>query len=183
MIRSATPADAAAIRAIYAPHVTDSATSFETEVPSVDEIRRRIEAILPTHPWLVDDDPGKPEQAAGGVTGYAYAGPHRARAAYQWAAEVSVYVDGRARRRGVARALYEALLERLRAQGVALALAGITLPNDASVGFHESLGFRPVGVFPALGFKHGAWHDVGWWTLRLRDTSPPGALRRPGDVA
>jgi len=176
MIRSVTPADAAAIRAIYAPHVTDSATSFETEVPSVDEIRRRIEAILPTHPWLVDD-------AADGVTGYAYASPHRARAAYRWAVEVSVYVDGRARRRGVARTLYEALLERLRAQGFALALAGITLPNAASVGFHESFGFRPVGVFPALGFKHGAWHDVGWWTLRLRDTSPPDDLRLPGDVA
>ena len=176
MIRPATPDDAAAVRAIYAPHVTDSATSFETEVPSVDEVRQRIEAVLATHPWLVDED-------ADGVAGYAYAGPHRARAAYGWAAEVSVYVDGRTRRRGVARGLYDALLERLRAQGFALALAGITLPNPASVGFHEALGFRPVGVFPALGFKHGAWHDVGWWTLRLRDLSPPGDLLAPDDAA
>lgn len=174
-IRLATPDDAAAVRAIYAPHVTDSATSFETEVPSVDEMRRRIEALRPTHPWLVAED-------ADGVAGYAYAGPHRARAAYGWAAEVSVYVDGRARRRGVAHALYAELLERLRRQGFALALAGVTLPNDASVGFHEAMGFRPAGVFPALGFKHGAWHDVGWWTLRLRDLSAPGEVLPPGDV-
>ena len=175
MIRPVTPDDAAAIRAIYAPHVTSSATSFETSVPSVDEVRRRIEATTATHPWLVDE-------RADGVVGYAYGSPHRARAAYRWAAEVSVYVDGRAQRRGVARALYEALLDRLRAQGFALALAGITLPNAASVGFHEAQGFRPVGVFPALGFKHGAWHDVGWWTLRLRDLSAPPELLAPGDA-
>jgi phosphinothricin acetyltransferase len=170
-IRAATPDDAPAVRAIYAPFVTDGATSFEAEVPDLDEVRRRIEATLATHPWLVAED-------ARGVLGYAYAGPHRARAAYRWAAEVSVYVAPRAHRRGVARALYTDLLDRLERQGFALALAGITLPNAPSVAFHEAMGFAPVGVFPALGFKHGAWHDVGWWSRRLRDLSPPGELTR-----
>lgn len=174
-IRLATPHDAPALAAIYAPIVAHTATSFEDVPPDAGEMARRLAATLPAHPWLVADD--------GEVLGYAYAGPHRARAAYRWAAEVSVYVAPRGHRRGVARALYTELLGRLAAQGYALALAGITLPNDASVGFHEAMGFAPVGVFPALGHKHGAWHDVGWWTRRLRELDdPPGDLRPVADA-
>lgn len=174
-VRLATPADAPALAAIYAPIVMHTATSFEDVPPDADEMVRRLAATLPAHPWLVADD-------GGAVVGYAYAGPHRARAAYRWAAEVSVYVAPDAHRRGIARTLYTELLDRLTAQGYALALAGITLPNLASVAFHEALGFEPVGIFPALGFKHGAWYDVGWWTRRLRGAGPPGDLRPVSDV-
>ena len=164
-IRIAAAADAAAIRAIYAPFVSDSATSFETAVPDVAEIERRVATLGERYPWLVFEEDGA-------VLGYAYASPHRARAAYQWCTEVSVYVDGRARRRGIGRALYLALFDLLRRQHYVNAYAGITLPNPSSVGLHESLGFVRVGVYPQIGFKFGTWHDVMWLHLRLQDGPP-----------
>ncbi len=107
-----------------------------------------------------------------GVVGYAYGCPHRERAAYRWAADVSVYVAPTHHRQGLGRALYEDLLARLTEQGFQIACAGVTLPNDASVGLHESLGFAPVGVYRRIGFKLGRWWDVGWWQRELR---PAGA--------
>jgi L-amino acid N-acyltransferase YncA len=163
-LRRAEPADAAGILAIYAPIVRQTATSFELEPPTEEEMRRRIAGTLERRPWLVCE-------AAGAVAGYAYAAAHRERAAYQWSTETSVYVHPDHRRHGVARALYTALLAALRAQGFANALAGITLPNPASVGFHEACGFRWVGIYHAVGYKLGAWHDVGWLELRLREAS------------
>ncbi len=157
-----------AIRAIYAPFITDSATSFEAVVPDVAEMESRIEAYAVTHPWLVFE-------RAGAVIGYAYASPHRARKAYQWSAEVSVYVNSSAHRRGVGRALYTALFELLRRQQYVNAFAGITLPNPSSMGLHQSLGFVPVGVFKQIGFKFNQWHDVGWLHLCLRDDPRPAA--------
>jgi L-amino acid N-acyltransferase YncA len=166
-IRLATAADAAAIAAIYAPHVAASPTSFETAVPSADEIGRRIADTLRSHPWLVFEE-------AGSIGGYAYATRHRTRAAYQWAVETSVYVADAFRRRRVAQALYASLFEVLAAQEFVNAYAGITLPNAASVALHESVGFEPIGVYRQIGFKLGAWHDVGWWqrTLRPQPQSP-----------
>jgi phosphinothricin acetyltransferase len=111
----------------------------------------------------------------GAVAGYAYAGPHRSRAAYQWSTEVSVYVHPTFRRRGVARALYGKLFDVLSQLGYVSVYAGITLPNPASVGIHEAVGFEPVGVYRRAGFKHGAWHDVGWWQLHLRGDEVPTA--------
>ena len=175
-VRLATAADAAGVRAIYAPFVRDGHTSFETAVPSVEEVARRIDAG-PLHPWLVADD--------GAVAGYAYAGPHRSRGGYVWSVETSVYVAERARRRGVASALYAALLDVLRLQGFANAYAGVALPNAASVAFHEAAGFEPVGVYRRVGFKAGAWHDVGWWALRLGDGAapePPRPVAAVGDA-
>ena len=125
----------------------------------------RIEAKLPRYPWLVADDNDS-------VIGYAYAGAHRERAAYAWSAEVSVYVAETARRRGVARRLYQTLFDLLDRQGYRMAYAGITLPNPASVGFHEAMGFEPVGVYHNVGWKHGQWRDVGWWELVLGDNAP-----------
>jgi phosphinothricin acetyltransferase len=165
-IRHADPMrDAAACAAIYAPFVRDTAISFEAQAPDARELAERIERASRTHPWLV-------AEVSGAVVGYAYGCPHRERAAYRWAADVSVYVDEAHHRRGVGRGLYGQLLGLLERQGIRIACAGITLPNAASVGFHESLGFRPVGVYRRIGFKLDAWWDVGWWQLELR---APGA--------
>ena len=154
MIRPADPVrDAAACAAIYAPHVTDGVASFEQVAPDAAEMARRIEAY---HVWLVHERGG-----------YAYASRHRDRAAYRLTVETSVYVAPRAQGQGVGRALYDALLGELRERGFAVALAGITLPNPASVALHEAVGFEPVGVFRRVGFKAGAWWDVGWWQLAL----------------
>jgi phosphinothricin acetyltransferase len=170
-IRLARAADAGPIGAIYAPFVTGTATSFEVVVPTETEIAARIEGTVAHAPWLVAVE-------GEDVLGFAYASKHRERAAYRWSVDVSVYVHGRARRRGMARGLYTSLFALLRRQGFYAAHAGITLPNPASVGVHEAMGFRPVGVYRKVGFKLGAWHDVGWWQLELRDrpdtgTEPP----------
>jgi len=178
MIRPADPArDAAACAAIYAPFVERTAVSFEEVAPSAADFAAKIAQLSATHPYLVCE-------RAGAIAGFAYGAPHRERAAYRWAADVSVYVDPASHRRGVGRALYEALVERLRAQRFQIACAGITLPNDASVGLHESLGFELVGVYRRIGWKAGAWRDVGWWQLRLLpphdDASPPPEPLPPG---
>jgi L-amino acid N-acyltransferase YncA len=166
-IRLATAYDAAGVQAIYAPIVRDTAISFELEPPSVEEVRRRIEATLQRLPWLVCEHRGE-------ILGYVYASQHRTRPAYQWSVDASVYVQARARRSGVGRALYRSLFALLALQGFVNAFAGITLPNPGSVGLHEALGFQPVGVYRAVGYKLGAWHDVGWWQLALRErTTPP----------
>jgi phosphinothricin acetyltransferase len=174
-IRLATESDAPSVHAIYAPIVRDTIISFEYEVPSVDEMRGRIIKTLPRYPWLVcEREPGGP------MLGYAYAGPHSERAAYQWSADVSVYVSASVRRMGVGRALYAALFELLRLQGFVNIYAGIALPNAASVGLHEAMGMTPVGVYHQVGYKFGAWHDVGWWQMALverpAEPKPPLAL-------
>ncbi|MCK6548823.1 N-acetyltransferase family protein [Myxococcota bacterium] len=166
-IRVATEADAAAIAAIYAPHVIGSHTSFEAEAPSADVMAERIRTTLRTHPWLVEVD------ARGDVAGYAYASLHRARAAYQWSCEVSVYVAGDHHRGGVGRRLYGRLFDVLVRQGFYNAYAGITLPNAPSVAFHTSMGFEPIGIYRNIGFKLGAWRDVGWYHRALQPPTPP----------
>jgi phosphinothricin acetyltransferase len=172
-IRSADPArDAAACAAIYAPNVDRSPTSFEERAPAPEELAERIEGILATHLWLVAEDGGE-------VIGFAYACRHRSRPAYRWAADVSVYVAAGRRGEGHGRRLYEALFDELRQRGFRVACAGITLPNEASVALHEGLGFRPVGVYRGIGWKAGAWRDVGWWQLELSpDAEDPPAEPR-----
>jgi phosphinothricin acetyltransferase len=169
-IRLAASADAAGMLAIYAPIVRETIISFELDPPTTAEMRGRIESGWPHWPWLVCE-------RAGGLLGYACASQHRTRAAYQWSVDTSVYVRADARRGGVARALYTSLFAILALQGFRNAYAGITLPNAASVGFHEALGFEPVGVYRKVGYKLGAWRDVGWWARDLAehgpDPSPP----------
>jgi phosphinothricin acetyltransferase len=160
--------DAAACAAIYAPYVTDTVISFEYEAPTAAEMGERIERLMTTHAWLVAED-------AGEILGYAYGCPHRERAAYKWATEVSVYVDARNQRRGAGRALYEALFDRLAEKGYRIALGGIALPNEASVGLHRACGFIPVGVYKGIGYKQDAWWDVEWWQLELASDDQPGA--------
>ena len=158
-IRVATRADAAAIAAIYAPIVTDTTISFEELPPDEIEMARRIEARSQRHPWLVAVDSG--------VVGYAYASELRSRAAYRWSAESTVYVDEAQRGRGVGSLLYRALLERLKANDFHAVFAGIALPNDASIGLHQSVGFQAVGVYREVGFKFGSWIDTSWWQRLL----------------
>jgi L-amino acid N-acyltransferase YncA len=177
VIRLATVADAAAIQRIYAPIVRDTVISFELEPPTVEEIGRRIEKTLPDFPWLVDERGGE-------VAGYAYASRHRERPAYQWSVDVSCYVDERFRGNGVGRGLYVALLGVLRRQGFQSALAGIALPNAASVALHEAVGFESVGIYRNVGFKLGRWRDTGWWQCNLGepvpDPQPPKRLASLG---
>lgn len=159
-VRAATPADAGAIAGIYAPYVRDTAISFETVAPDETQMAARIAKILPVLPWLVHESDRR-------VTGYAYAGPHRERAAYRWSVDAGIYLDGGAHRKGIGSALYAVLFAALRLQGYHRAYGGITLPNAASVGLHEAQDFKPIGVYPQVGFKLGAWRDVGWWGLDL----------------
>jgi phosphinothricin acetyltransferase len=172
-IRIATGADAEQVTAIYAPYVEQSAVSFESVVPSIEEMAARISDRQPAYPWLVAEDGDRR------VVGYAYAGRFAARAAYSWSVETSVYVAEAARRRGVGRGLYTALFQILAAQGYRRAFGGIALPNAPSVALHESMGFTPSGVYRAVGWKFGAWHDVGWWQRSLGATDAEPQPPRP----
>lgn len=166
-LRAATSADAPTVAAIYQPYVVHESTSFETVAPDAAEVARRIEAVQQSHPWIVAEDEGV-------VVGYSYATPHRARAAYRWSTEVSVYVRQDRHRGRVGRALYTGLFEILSCLEYRNAFAGITLPNAASVGFHEAMGFAPVGVYRRVGFKMGRWHDVAWYArdVGVHDADP-----------
>jgi phosphinothricin acetyltransferase len=163
LIRTARETDAAAMLAIYEPFVRGSSVTFEITPPTEAEFKSRVARTLTQNPWLVH------ESNPGAVDGYAYATAHRERAAYQWTVEVSVYVAATRYRGGIGKALYTALFEILRKQGYRNALAGITIPNPASVGFHESLGFERIANYPNVGYKLGYWHDVGWWQLELQE--------------
>jgi L-amino acid N-acyltransferase YncA len=168
-IRLAAEIDAPEIQCVYAPYCTNTPISFEHEPPTIKEMRMRISKILTEYPWLVCEEGGE-------ILGYVYSSRHRERAAYQWSVDVTVYIRERHQRKGIGRALYTSLFEMLRLQGFYHAYAGITLPNLGSVGLHEAMGFQPVGVYRAVGFKGGAWHDVGWWQLELQPLiSKPGA--------
>ncbi len=169
-IREADPArDGEACAAIYGPYVTDSVISFEESPPTAAEMSERIRGA---YVWLIAELGGAP-------VGYAYASRHQPRAAYRWAADVAVYIDGAHHRAGVGRALYTRLFDLLRDAGLWTVCAGITQPNPASSGLHQALGFQPVGTYRRIGWKAGAWHDVTWWQLDLR----PGDLRPPAEPA
>jgi L-amino acid N-acyltransferase YncA len=160
--------DAAACAAIYAPYVTDSAISFEYEAPSALEMQRRIGGA---YVWLLAESEERP-------VGYAYGSAHRERSAYRWAADVAIYIERDHHRAGVGRALYAQLLKRLREIGLWTLCAGVTQPNAASNGLHLAMGFVPVGTYRRIGWKQGAWHDVGWFQLDLR----PGAPGPPAEL-
>lgn len=161
IVRDARPDDAAACAAIYAPYVLDTPISFETEPPSTEQMAERITLAQRMHAWLVLD--------GSAVHGYAYGSLFKARAAYRFSCEVSVYLELGPRRTGAGRALYEALFERLAARGYRTVVAGMTLPNDASIGLHRALGFELVGTYRRIGWKHGQCHDVMWMQRSLVD--------------
>jgi phosphinothricin acetyltransferase len=165
-VRPVRESDAEAIAAIYAPIVEQTAISFEEVAPRAQEIASRIAGLKGEFPWLV-------AERNRDVSGYAYAGRHRERAAYRWSVNVSVYVDHSTHRRGIARALYGVLFELLKVQGYHHVFAGITIPNDASIGLHRALGFEPVGVYQSVGFKFGKWRDTSWWQRPLQKLDAP----------
>ncbi len=169
-VRPASAADAWACITIYRPYVENTAITFETEVPSPQEMGARIVAARQAHEWLVlehDDD----------VIGYAYAHAFNPRPAYQWSAETSIYIAADHHRAGGGRKLYAQLLRRLTDRGYRRAFAGITQPNEASNGFHRSFGFQHAGLYRRVGWKHRAWYDVAWMQLDLLgaadDNAPP----------
>ena len=167
-VRDASEDDAPACAAIYAPYVRETAVSFESEPPTPAQMAERIAAATRTHAWVAHEDDDR-------VVGYAYGGPHNERAACRFSCEVSVYVEQGRRRTGSGRALYETLFERLMARGYLMAVAGMTLPNEASAGLHRAMGFEPVGVYRRIGWKLGAWHDVAWMqrALGVEHDPPP----------
>lgn len=172
MIRLATPADAAEILAIYAPFIRDTSLTFEMDVPAEPDFAARIGSYLLNWPWLVTEQEGK-------IAGYAYASRYRERAGYQWCAECSVYMHPDFMKRGLAARLYRTLFSILRIQGYMNVYAVINLPNDASVNFHERMGFRYFATYEKVGYKLGKWKDVGWWQLQLNDyiDDPPPPVR------
>ena len=153
--------DAPAIAAIYAPFCETNAVSFEVVAPTPAEMASRIRSITAQFPWLV-------AESDGAVAGYAYAGRHHERAAYQWAVSTGIYIGEPYRKRGVGKALYAVLFELLRLQGYYKATAGITLPNPASIALHERVGFTPVGIYRGIGFKQGEWRDVAWYEAEVQ---------------
>ena len=170
-IRDATAGDGEACAAIYAPYVLDTAITFETDPPAPVEMAERIARAARTHAWVVLEDAGR-------VVGYAYGGPFAPRPAYRFSCEVSVYLEPGRRRTGSGRALYDALFARLAERGYRMAVAGMTLPNDASVGLHLAMGFEPVGTYRRIGWKHGSWHDVRWTQRPLATGQDPPAEPR-----
>ena len=168
-IRMAEPADVPAMLAIYAQYIRTTIT-FETEVPSEEDFRGRLDGILEEHPWIVWEEGGR-------VCAYAYAHRLKDRAAYAWSTELSVYVDPGRRGSGIGRRLYEALIAILRMQGVVRVFACVTVPNGPSESFHRAMGFRTVGRFEKAGFKSGGWHDVEWFEMEIRECDGcPGVM-------
>jgi phosphinothricin acetyltransferase len=165
--------DSERVAQIYRPSVEANFISFEEVAPGAAEMAARIRAVIDRLPWLVA------EADDGLVIGYAYASPHRERAAYRWSVDISVYVEEQWHGRGVGRALYDELIERLRGQGFVNAYAGVTLPNPASVALHESIGMTLIGVYERVGYKLGVWRDIAWYGMRLAEPKSPGQPPEP----
>ena len=162
IIRITTPEDAAGILDIYAPYISNTSFTFETDIPSIEEFTARIKSYLINWPWLVTETDGK-------ITGYAYASRHRERTAYQWSVESSVYIHDDFQQAGSGRALYKTLIKILKQQGFNNVYAVINLPNDKSVAFHERLGFQYFATYEKVGYKLGKWKNVGWWRLSINE--------------
>ena len=167
-VRFIKPEDTQAVLAIYAPYITEAVISFEYEVPSVSEFAERISTITKEYPWLVCEYNNE-------IIGYVYSSKHRARTAYQWSAECTVYLAAGFHRLGLARILYQALFEILKLQNIINVYAGITLPNIKSEEFHKAMGFYHIGTYKNVGYKFNKWHDVGWFQLDLGEhvINPP----------
>lgn len=170
IIRPVEEKDTKDILEIYSPFILETVTTFETDVPTVDDFRKRIEETNKKYPWLVAEENGK-------VIGYAYGSDHRSRCSYQWSCESSVYLAPEARGIGLGRKLYEELFKILKSQGFIQVLAGASLPNEASVGLHKAMGFEEIGTYKKIGYKMGQWVDTYWMQLQLNDPDSPTEIK------
>ncbi|HOA84999.1 MAG TPA: N-acetyltransferase family protein [Bacillota bacterium] len=165
-IRPASPDDAGAVLAIYAPFVTDTCISFETEVPALDAFRQRMRGIMAEYPYYVCEYEGK-------IVGYAYASKYSERRAYRYSADLTIYISPEHHGRGVGRLLYERLCADLRERGIYTVYACVTAENTTSLKFHTALGFVECGRFHNIGYKHGRWLDVVWLEKPVREYDTP----------
>lgn len=159
-IRMAVPEDAQEILDIYTPYVTDTAISFEYEVPEPGEFRKRMLDIMKKFPYIVAEEKGH-------IIGYCYASPFKGRAAYDWSVETTIYLSREYKGRGVGRKLYGKLEELLMAQHILNLNACITYPHPESIAFHERLGYKRVAHFHKCGYKAGVWYDMIWMEKML----------------
>jgi phosphinothricin acetyltransferase len=164
-IRLASAGDSEAILEIYSPYIINTSVTFEIEVPPLAEFRERIRNISEVYPWIICE-------IDGGIAGYAYAAGHHERAAYQWAVNLSVYIGEDYKRKGLGSVLYATLFDILEHLGYFTGLACVTRPNPQSEKFHESFGFRTVGIYHHVGFKLGRWHDVVWYEAPIKEPVP-----------
>ena len=175
-IRHAALQDAEGVLAVYAPYVKDTPITFETEVPGVEDFRERMRGIMETYPYLIAEDGGR-------IVGFAYAHRIAERAAYDWDVEFSIYLDGSHTGRGIGTTLSRAAFKLLEMQGVRNVFSLIAVPNPASIGLHEKLGFRHMGTQERAGYKLGAWHDVEWMQKPIGDfEGAPAPLLRARDL-
>ncbi len=158
IVRTVKLEDAAQIAEIYNFYVLNTHHTFETEAVEVVEMKKRVEETSENYPFLVAEENGE-------IFGYAYAGQYKSRCAYKNSAEVSVYVKNDLKKKGIGRALYEKLFEAISQTEIHALVAGIALPNDASVKLHENFSFEKVAHFRQIGYKFNKWIDVGYWEL------------------
>jgi phosphinothricin acetyltransferase len=174
--RLAVPEDAAQMLDIYSRYVTETAVTFEYDVPTVTEFENRIRKISERFPWIVCETDGR-------IVGYAYASEYRERAAFRWSCELSVYVADVFQGHGIGKVLYRVLLDVLRLQGYRTAVACVTYPNAVSDAFHRGLGFEYTGIFPNVGYKLGRWWGVSWYQFALTDyPTPPAEPLEIGEI-
>jgi L-amino acid N-acyltransferase YncA len=170
VIRPIQSRDIEICREIYSASVMGGIASFEVEAPTSQDFAGRVQKITAQYPWLVYEEQGK-------TLGYAYIDRFNPRAAYAWSVLCSVYIAPESQGRGIGKKLYEKLFPLAEKLGYRSVFAGITIPNEASVRLHESFGFRQAALYEKVGYKMGAWHDVGWWQLELGEkTNPPPTL-------
>lgn len=172
MLRNATIHDVPVILDIYRPYILDTAITFEYEVPSLEAFTERFRNVTERFPWLVWEENGM-------VLGYAYANPFKARAAYQWDADLSIYLREDCRGKGIGKALYSELENRLRDLGYHVLYGVVTSANEASCRFHEALGYRPIATFERTGVKFGRWYGITWYEKRIREGVPEHAPTTP----
>lgn len=168
MIRPARPTDVPGILDIYRPYILKTAYTFEYDVPTLEEFELRFQQITAQYPWLVWEEDGQ-------ILGYAYASSFQPRAAYQWGADLSIYLRPEAQGNGIGTALYRELERRMTDLGYYILYTAVTSANEGSCRFHEAMGYKQIGVFPKTGMKFGRWYDIIWYEKRLRDGIPSHA--------
>lgn len=170
--RRATEEDVVSILAIYAPYVTDSAITFEYDVPSEEEFRQRIRTISAEYPYFVCESDGQ-------IIGYAYAHRHMERAAYQWNAEISIYIRQGFTGKGLGKTMCQALIDLLRLQGIRNVFSCVTIPNERSAHLHHSMEFSTEGIFQNAGYKCGKWQTIAWFRKNIAPYTNEPALFLP----